>query len=107
MNSPTPARLAGAVVPAYDEADLRRAAEAGTRAPSLHNSQPWLFGLRDGAIEIRIDPDRRLAVGPEAGRHDLRAGQPPTTPGWRSPSPDAPPTYACVPIRPTATWWRA
>lgn len=53
---------ADAVASAYDEADLRRAAEAGIRAPSLHNTQPWLFGLRDGAIEIHVDPDRRLTA---------------------------------------------
>ncbi|GAA0522396.1 hypothetical protein Ade02nite_81710 [Paractinoplanes deccanensis] len=44
----------------YDEADLRRAAEAGVRAPSIGNSQPWLFRLDDGAIEVRSDPSRRL-----------------------------------------------
>lgn len=52
---------------AYDEADLRRAAAAGIRAPSLLNSQPWLFRLRDGAIEILADPERRLAVADRAG----------------------------------------
>ena len=53
-------------VATYDDADLRHAAEAGIRAPSLHNSQPWLFGLRDGAIEIYADPIRQLA-GDQAG----------------------------------------
>jgi nitroreductase len=53
----------GTATLAYDESDLRLAAQAGIRAPSLHNSQPWLFGLRDGAIEIRVDPVRRLATG--------------------------------------------
>jgi len=52
---------------AYDEADLRRAAAAGIRAPSLLNSQPWLFRLRDGAIEVLADPARRLAVADRAG----------------------------------------
>jgi len=56
---PAMPRIATAV---YDESDLRHAAEAGIRAPSLLNSQPWLFGLRDGAIEVRVDPDRRLAA---------------------------------------------
>jgi len=51
----------GVVIAAYDDNDLRQAAEAGIRAPSLHNSQPWLFGLRGGALEIRVDPGRRLA----------------------------------------------
>jgi nitroreductase len=52
----------GITTAVYDEPALHRAAEAAIRAPSLHNSQPWLFGLRDGAIEIRVDPDRRLAA---------------------------------------------
>ncbi|WP_300007556.1 nitroreductase family protein [Pseudonocardia sp.] len=36
-------------------------ADAG-RAPSLHNSQPWLFRLRPDAIELHADPRRRLPV---------------------------------------------
>ncbi|WP_084599560.1 Acg family FMN-binding oxidoreductase [Actinoplanes subtropicus] len=50
------------VLATYDHTDLRHAAQAGIRAPSLHNSQPWLFGLRDGTIEIRVDPGRHLAT---------------------------------------------
>jgi len=52
---------------AYDEADLRRAAAAGIRAPSLHNTQPWLFRLRDGAIDILADPSRQLPVADPTG----------------------------------------
>jgi nitroreductase len=62
MNHPTTTATGVAVV-AYDESDLRHAAEAGIRAPSLHNSQPWLFGLRDGVLEIRVDPHRQLGTG--------------------------------------------
>ncbi|MEV6349708.1 nitroreductase [Actinoplanes sp. NPDC051851] len=51
----------------YQNSDLNRAAEAGIRAPSLHNSQPWLFRLRDGAIEVLADPERKLAVADRAG----------------------------------------
>ena len=51
----------------YDEADLRRAAAAGIRAPSLHNSQPWAFRLRAGAIEVLADPARQLAVADSSG----------------------------------------
>ena len=51
----------------YDDADLRRAAAAGIRAPSLHNSQPWRFRLRAGAIEVLADPERQLAVADSAG----------------------------------------
>jgi nitroreductase len=51
----------------YDKADLNRAAAAGIRAPSLLNSQPWLFRLRDGAIEVLADRDRQLAVADSGG----------------------------------------
>ncbi|MFC7530123.1 Acg family FMN-binding oxidoreductase [Actinoplanes sp. GCM10030250] len=51
----------------YGEANLLLAAEAGIRAPSLHNSQPWQFRLRDGAIEILADPTRHLSVADRSG----------------------------------------
>ena len=51
----------------YDEADLRRASGAGIRAPSLHNSQPWRFRLREGAIEVLVDPARQLPVADRGG----------------------------------------
>jgi nitroreductase len=51
----------------YDETDLRRAAEAAVRAPSLHNSQPWRFRLRDGAVEVLSDPSRQLVVADSGG----------------------------------------
>jgi hypothetical protein len=51
----------------YGLADLHAAANAGIRAPSMHNSQPWRFRLRDGAIEILADPDRQLAVADRSG----------------------------------------
>jgi hypothetical protein len=52
---------------AYDLADLRRAARAAIRAPSLHNSQPWQFRLRDGGIEVLADPSRQLTVADSGG----------------------------------------
>ena len=51
----------------YDESDLRRAAAAAVRAPSLHNSQPWLFRLRDGGIEVLADRARQLTVADGGG----------------------------------------
>ncbi len=51
----------------YDAAALHRAATAGVRAPSLHNSQPWRFGLRDGAVEVLLDHDRSPAVADPDG----------------------------------------
>jgi nitroreductase len=55
------------VIPVYDVADLRRAAAAALRAPSLHNSQPWQFRLRDGAVEVVADRSRQLSVADTAG----------------------------------------
>jgi nitroreductase len=43
------------------------AAEAAGRAPSLHNSQPWRFRLRAGAMEVLADPARRLPVADPTG----------------------------------------
>jgi nitroreductase len=51
----------------YHEADLRRAAQAAIRAPSLHNSQPWRFRLRDGGIEVLTDAARHLTVADSTG----------------------------------------
>ena len=51
----------------YDDMDLWRAAEAAVRAPSLHNSQPWRFRLRDGAIEVAADAARQLPVADRTG----------------------------------------
>jgi len=46
----------------FTMAQLRTAVTAAVRAPSLHNSQPWRFRLVDGAIELRLDPDRLLTA---------------------------------------------
>jgi nitroreductase len=51
----------------YDSSDLRRAAAAGLQAPSMYNSQPWAFRLRDGAVEVLADPGRQLTVADNAG----------------------------------------
>ncbi|GAB2592380.1 hypothetical protein Aab01nite_37690 [Paractinoplanes abujensis] len=51
----------------YGEDDLLHAAAAGIHAPSLHNTQPWQFRLRAGAVEILADPSRRLTVADHTG----------------------------------------
>ena len=51
----------------FTEAQFRMAVAAAIRAPSLHNSQPWRFRLRDGAIEVRVDPARRLPASDPTG----------------------------------------
>ncbi|HKC29691.1 MAG TPA: hypothetical protein VKB75_16870 [Jatrophihabitans sp.] len=50
------------------KAVLRRAAEHASLAPSVHNSQPWTFVLRHGALDIRLDPARRLPLLDPRGR---------------------------------------
>lgn len=52
---------------AYGTAELHTAAAAGIRAPSLHNSQPWQFRLRDGAIEVLADPHDHLGMADRIG----------------------------------------
>ena len=41
---------------------------AATAAPSIHNTQPWLFRVRDGVVDVLADPRRRLAVLDPDGR---------------------------------------
>ena len=43
------------------------AVEAAVRAPSLHNTQPWRFRLRDGALEVLADQRRRLPAADPYG----------------------------------------
>jgi nitroreductase len=42
-----------------------------TAAPSLHNSQPWVFGISGPVIEVHTDPARRLAAADPDGREQL------------------------------------
>jgi nitroreductase len=48
-------------------ADFATAVAAATRAPSMHNSQPWRFRLERDEIEVLIDPDRQLATADASG----------------------------------------
>ncbi|MER7457077.1 nitroreductase [Micromonospora sp. NPDC126480] len=51
----------------YTVEQLRAAAADAVRAPSLHNTQPWRFRLRDGGIEVLGDPSRRLPATDPSG----------------------------------------
>lgn len=51
-------------------AEAERVVSVAVRAPSVHNSQPWLFTLRDGALELRADDSRHLP-GTDPDRRQL------------------------------------
>jgi hypothetical protein len=54
---------------------VERALRAATRAPSVHNTQPWLFVVRPPYIELRLDRDRVLPVAdPDAREAMLSCG---------------------------------
>ncbi|WP_242613943.1 Acg family FMN-binding oxidoreductase [Actinomadura roseirufa] len=50
---------------------VRGAVGDAVRAPSVHNTQPWRFGVRGTRISVRADVDRRLGVADPAGREML------------------------------------
>ncbi|MEU5992415.1 hypothetical protein ABZ806_25875 [Spirillospora sp. NPDC047418] len=49
-------------------ADARKAVEDAVWAPSVHNTQPWRFGLHGARISLSADIDRRLDVADPDGR---------------------------------------
>lgn len=50
---------------------VRRAVEVATRAPSLHNSQPWLWVYRAGRLELHLDHSRAVPNTDMSGREAL------------------------------------
>jgi hypothetical protein len=55
----------------HTQAALRRSVVQAIRAPSVHNTQPWRFVLRPGALEIHADWTRQLPVLDPRGRQLL------------------------------------
>ncbi|WP_348638573.1 hypothetical protein [Actinomadura madurae] len=51
--------------------DILRAVGDAVWAPSVHNTQPWRFGVAGTRISLRADPDRRLDVADPDGREML------------------------------------
>jgi hypothetical protein len=51
-----------------DLRELRRFEHHFWRAPSAHNTQPWIVDYGPGRVELRYDPDRALAAGDPTGR---------------------------------------
>jgi hypothetical protein len=52
-------------------AAVREAIEDAVWAPSVHNTQPWRFGVRGARISLSADIDRRLDVADPDGREML------------------------------------
>ncbi|SEH02689.1 Nitroreductase [Nonomuraea solani] len=50
---------------------LDAAVEAARWAPSVHNTQPWMFSVAEDEISLRADTDRKLRVGDASGRELL------------------------------------
>jgi nitroreductase family protein len=48
---------------------LRRIVELATRAPSVHNTQPWRWRATPHSLELYADRSRQLSVGDPAGRN--------------------------------------
>jgi hypothetical protein len=48
--------------------ELTDCVRAAIAAPSLHNSQPWRFRIRDGGVDVRADRARQLQVLDPSGR---------------------------------------
>lgn len=51
-----------------DAAQTEQLLDTAGRAPSLHNTQPWAFRVRQDAIELHADPGRGLPVTDPDGR---------------------------------------
>ena len=56
------------VTPAEARAALERAARASLRAPSVFNTQPWIWHLSGDTLALVSDPTRRLGVTDAEGR---------------------------------------
>jgi nitroreductase len=53
------------------EEDILSWVRAAVAAPSLHNSQPWRFGVRDDGVDVYVDRRRQLEVVDPSGREML------------------------------------
>ncbi|AQZ63151.1 Bll2647 protein [[Actinomadura] parvosata subsp. kistnae] len=50
---------------------IHTALEAATWAPSVHNTQPWMFAVCGEEISVRADADRKLRFSDPDGRQQL------------------------------------
>jgi nitroreductase len=54
-----------------DEQDWMQVVAAATRAPSIHNTQPWRFVATPERLDVFLDPDRALPVLDPSGRQQV------------------------------------
>ncbi len=54
-----------------EEQDWADVVAAATRAPSIHNTQPWRFAASAEQVEVRLDPARALPVLDPTGRQQV------------------------------------
>ncbi len=54
-----------------DEQDWVQVVAAATRAPSIHNTQPWRFTATPERLDVHLDPDRALPVLDPSGRQQV------------------------------------
>ncbi|RBY93414.1 nitroreductase [Blastococcus sp. TF02-8] len=54
-----------------EEQDWAGVVAAATRAPSIHNTQPWRFVARDDRVELHLDAARALPVLDPTGRQQV------------------------------------
>src|SRR5919206_263873 len=54
-----------------EEADWARVITAATRAPSIHNTQPWRFTATPDRLEVFLDRARALPVLDPTGRQQV------------------------------------
>jgi len=68
---PWPTRLTEQVTPTGDpvpEAVVRRLVKSACHAPSIYNTQPWLWRVREDGVELYADQQRRLSSADPEGR---------------------------------------
>ncbi|SFT50001.1 hypothetical protein SAMN05660657_01077 [Geodermatophilus amargosae] len=57
-----------------DQQEWTRVVEAATRAPSIHNTQPWSFTADGDRLLVRTDPSRALRALDPSGRQRIVSG---------------------------------